>query len=382
MSTRIPQVSFVFNRHKNASLIKKAAVEIRISHNYKPKYISTGVMLYSNQWRNGQIVNTSEATTLSQILEKYVTDVRQIVFEMITSKNIDVDAIPDKLKALYGEKLSFIGFCRQRAEVRKYGIAKDSKKRYNRFIRLFTAWGKIKNFEDVNEASIIEYDEYLSSSGMKPYSKWNNYHRFLQAFIKDAIDAGYLRKNPYKWLNITKRKSISKELKYLTPEEFKQIQLAPMPDEKLSKVRDLFVFQTYTCLSYIDLKDFDSSKIQEVKGMQVYVGVRQKTKTAFTIPLFSPALNIIHKYEGMLPIITNQKYNDYLKLVAVQAKVNRPLSSHWARHTGATMLLNEGVDMRIVSKICGHSSIKMTEQIYAKLLDETVVEAIKTVMDK
>ena len=57
--------------------------------------------------------------------------------------------------------------------------------------------------------------------------------------------------------------------------------------------------------------------------------------------------------------------------------INKPVSTHYARHTGATLLLNEGIDMRIISKICGHSSTKITEQVYAKLLHETVVDAIK-----
>ena len=70
------------------------------------------------------------------------------------------------------------------------------------------------------------------------------------------------------------------------------------------------------------------------------------------------------------------KYNEYLKIVAQTAGIDKPVSSHWARHTGATLLLNEGVPMQIVSKICGHSSTKITEQVYAKLLDETVVDAI------
>ena len=55
---------------------------------------------------------------------------------------------------------------------------------------------------------------------------------------------------------------------------------------------------------------------------------------------------------------------------------DKPLSSHWARHTGATMLLNSGVDMEIVSKVLGHSSTKITREVYAKLLDETVADAM------
>lgn len=97
---------------------------------------------------------------------------------------------------------------------------------------------------------------------------------------------------------------------------------------------------------------------------------------------FKTALDILDKYKGFLPIISNVKYNLYLKNVAQAAGLNYPLSTHWARHTGATILLNEGIDIKIVSKICGHSSLRITEQIYAKLLDETVVKAVSAVKDK
>jgi integrase len=214
---------------------------------------------------------------------------------------------------------------------------------------------------------------------MKPYSKWNNYHRFLNSFILDAIDEGYLKRNPYKWININKSKQTKGIERCLSPEEFIKIKTAKLSTESLERVRDLFVFQVYTCLSYSDLKEFDSKMVQEVKGVNTYVGKRHKTDITFTIPLLSPALDILHKYDGKLPVISNVKYNLYLKAVAQAAEIDKPVSSHWARHTGATLLLNEGVPMQIVSKICGHSSTKITEQVYAKLLDETVVDAVTSI---
>jgi site-specific recombinase XerD len=119
--------------------------------------------------------------------------------------------------------------------------------------------------------------------------------------------------------------------------------------------------------------------VEDVQGTKVYVGQRKKTSKTFTIPLLTPALKILEKYNNQLPLISNVKYNEYLKIVAQAAGIDKPLSSHWARHTGATMLLNDGVDMKIVSKICGHSSTRITEQVYAKLLDETVVKALQGV---
>jgi integrase len=136
-------------------------------------------------------------------------------------------------------------------------------------------------------------------------------------------------------------------------------------------------------MAYTDLKAFKASNITEVKGMKVYLGKRAKTGQTFTIPLLQEALDILKKYRNKLPIISNVKYNEYLKVVAQAAGIDKPISSHWARHTGATLLLNEGgFDLKIVAKILGHSTIRITEQVYAKLLDETVVDEMKKYEEK
>ena len=382
MNNKYPQITFVFDRRKIASPTIKSSVDMRICYNYRQRFIATGIKLYANQWKNGKIVNCPDIMQISQVLDKMLTDVRHIILEMEKEGTIDILAIPERLKQLNSPKTSFLEFCRHRAIIRKYGKRKDTQERYNRFIRLFTAWGEITEFEDINDNSIISYDKYLDSTGMKPYSKWNNYHRFLNSFIIDAINEGYLRRNPYKWININKQKRSHGIERCLTPDEFYRLKVAKMPTESIERVRDVFVFQTYTCLSYSDLREFDSKMIQEVKGMNVYIGNRKKTNMTFTIPLLSPALDILHKYHGKLPIISNVKYNEYLKIVAQSSGIDKPLSTHWARHTGATLLLNEGIPMQIVSKICGHSSTRITEQVYAKLLDETVVDAIQEARDK
>jgi len=379
MSTKYPQVSFIYDRYKKASSTRKASVEMRIAYNYRQKYISTGIRLYPNQWKNGKIVNCPDILQISQVLDNMLTNVRQIIMEMLQQGEINISIIPDKLKELSVPRFDFYDFCNQRAEIRKYGKRKDTQERYNRFFRLFKTWGRIREFKDITDKNIILYDKYLESQGMKPYSKWNNYHRFLNSFILDAIDEGFLKRNPYKWVNIDKQKNSKGIERCLDPNEFRKIKNVVLPTKCLERIRDLFIFQTYTCLSYSDLRHFDSSMIQEVKGMNVYVGTRMKTNTTFTIPLLSPAIEIIHKYNGKLPVISNVKYNEYLKIVAQAAGIDKPVSSHWARHTGATLLLNEGIPMQIVSKICGHSSTKITEHVYAKLLDETVVDALSNV---
>ena len=121
------------------------------------------------------------------------------------------------------------------------------------------------------------------------------------------------------------------------------------------------------------MRAFDANKIYN----KVYEGKRGKTGQEFAFMMLSGARRILEKYGGKLPMISNVKYNQYLKVVAQMAKIDKPISSHWARHTGATILLNDGgVDMEVVARILGHSSTKQTRQTYAKLLDKTVVEAM------
>lgn len=382
MSNTFPKIHLIYNRYKKASPTQKAVVEIRITHNYKQKYISTGIMLYPNQWKDGKITNCEDIITISKILDKKVSEVRKIIYDMIEEGKLDIMSISERLNNNMNNILTFLDFCTQRVAIRKYGKEKDTQERYERFLRLFTKWGGIKTFEDVREDKIIAYDKYLINKGMKPYSKWNNYHRFLNGFILDAIDEGLLSHNPYKWINIQKSKTSYGLDKCLTPQEFKQLKEAKMPTDCIERVRDLFVFQTYTCLRYSDLARFNTNNIVLINNTEVYICTQKKTKKNATIPLLKPALDILDKYKGHLPIISNVKYNEYLKVVAQSSGINKPLATHWARHTGATILLNEGVDIKIVSRICGHSSMKITEQIYAKLLDETVVKAVDAVKHK
>ena len=376
MINKYPQLSFVFDRRKIASPTVKASVELRICYAYKQKFISTGIKLYSTQWKKGKIVNCPDIFQISQTLDSLIADVRQIILDMEKEKNMDISSITKRLEAKKQMGISFQDFCRQRAEIRKYGKSPDTKERYDRFLRLFNKWGGIKKYEDITEAKIIAYDSYLKASGMKACSIWNNYHRFINSFINDAVDAGIIKSNPYKWVNISREKSIGGIGKYLSFEEFDRIKNSSLPTACLEKVRDLFVFQTYTCMSFSDMKDFDIDKIKTVKGMRVYTGNRKKTNKEYAIPISLSAWEILNKYHGKLPIISNVKYNVYLKAVAQHSGVDKPVSSHWARHTGATLLLNKGVSMGIISKICGHSSTRITEQIYAKLLEETVVDAV------
>lgn len=377
---KMPAISLIYDRKKKATKTKEASVEIRICHDYKKKYITTGVRLLPKEWnQDAHVVGRVDAPELNETLDKQLKGIRKVVNMMMDEGIINIDEIPSRLENLRRDGMSFMEFCEERVAIRQHGLKEDSAERYDRFMRFFKEWGKIMWFADVTDKNIIAMDEALSQKKMTAYSRWHNYHRFLNSFIIDAVNEGRLQRNPYKWVPITRKQEKKTLDKFLTAEELERIKVLPL-DGHLERARDLFVFQVYTCLSYVDLASFDTNNIIVKNGKKMYVGNRGKTGQEYTFLLLPPALEILEKYDGKLPIISNQKYNDYLKLVAAFAKIEKPLSSHYARHTGATLLLNAGVDMEIVAKILGHSSTRITRQVYAKLLDETVADAMEKVI--
>lgn len=381
---KMPTRCLIWDRRHTAGDDKEGTVELRITHGKKQLFMSTGVRVKKKHWdKKSQMVNGREdAIELNKFLSSFVRDATKAINEQVEAGHIDLRAIRERFNRIRVREVDVFGYIEKRKNIRLYGCDEITKKRYQNCIDTLIDAGIIQKMDDMNDETIIKLDIYLKKKGMKASSRWSNYHRILNSFIIDAVNDGYLSKNPYKWVKIDKGNDRIGIERHLTIEEFKAIKVAEMPTESLQKVRDVFVFQTYTCLSYTDLANFDRKKIEEVKGKKVYTGKRNKTEIPFTVPLLPGALEILEKYKGKLPLISNVKYNLYLKEVAKAAGIDKPVTTHWARHTGATLLLNQGLPMEIVSKICGHSSIKMTEKIYAKLLDETVVKAVNKVEKK
>lgn len=387
-----PIISVMYDRNKRATSKKEASVELRITYMRKQKHIATGIRLLPKQWRNGRIVNRLDAFEMQNALDMFVTRARKIINDKMLDGSFDIDSIVgdisnyDKAASQRNvpSKMLVVDFMRERAEIRKFGKKDDTQERYDRFINFFEQWGGIVTFDDLTPQNIIRLDKALVAKNkrhpMSEPSRWHNYHRFLNSFVKDAIDEGLLKKNPYKsGLNIKKVECKGGIEKYLTREEFDAFAKVELPYEYLRHARDLFLFQTYTCMAYVDLAQFDTDNIRMVNGRPMYFADREKTGKTYSFLVVEPAMDLLKKYGGMIPMMCNQDYNKFIKMIVAMAGIKKPVTSHWARHTGATLLLNSGVDMEIVSRVLGHSSTKMTREVYAKMLDTTIADAMAKV---
>jgi integrase len=373
----IPKLTFVFDRKGQATKKKSSVVELRISAGKVRKYISTGVKLFYGEWKDGSVVGRKDWKELNDQLQAIRKHCSEIVTKMIEDGNLDLNAIPSILKNELIQQETFIDYAKELAERRYKTISSGTKNHYKVLFSFLDSCKGLVYFSDITERNILKMDDELTEKGLQAQTRWN-YHKLVKSFIIQAVEDGLIKRNPYSRLEI-KRGNENGLTRYLTPVEFHRFETCIIPTESLRKVRDLFIFQTYTCLSYSDLEEFDYKKCVKVNGLMVYKGRRVKTGQEFTIVLLKPALEILKKYKNKLPVISNVKYNLYLKAAVKYAMIDKPVSTHWARHTGATILLNEGnIPMHIVQHILGHATIKETEKTYAKVLDGTIVEAMAT----
>ena len=241
----------------------------------------------------------------------------------------------------------------------------------------------------IDHAFITDYEFWLRSVRKCANNTAVKYIKNFNKIIKICLDNDWLDKNPF-----ANYKSKVKEVErvYLSEKEIQSIIEKDFKTERLSLVRDIFLFSCFTGLAYIDVKNLTKSHISlGIDGEKWIFTHRQKTESASKIPILPVTQMIIDKYadnpqclnEGkLLPILSNQKMNAYLKEIAAVCEIEKELTFHIARHTFATTVtLTNGVPIESVSKMLGHKNLRTTQH-YAKVLDRKVSEDMKILKAK
>ena len=179
---------------------------------------------------------------------------------------------------------------------------------------------------------------------------------------------------------------------FLTKEELKSLEEKQITILRLEQVRDVFVFCCYTGLSYVDVEKLSPKDIQTGLDGELWIMVdRAKTGNPSNIPILPKAMDLIRKYKDdpavlnrgkVLPVISNQRINAYLKEVATLSGIEKRLTFHSARHTFATTVtLSNGIPVETVSSMLGHKNFRTT-QIYAKVVQEKISRDMKDLQNK
>ena len=250
---------------------------------------------------------------------------------------------------------------------------------------------KIKDIsiKQVDIAFINDFDFFLRNTKKCNNNSTIKYIRNFGKIIKQAYVNGWIEKDPF--LNY-KGKVKQTDRNYLTQSELQDIINKEIRIQRLELVRDMFIFSCFTGLAYIDV--FNLTKENVIKGIdgEIWISThRQKTDSLSKIPILPVSERILEKYKDhpeclnknkLLPILSNQKMNAYLKEIADICGINKELTFHIARHTFATTVtLSNGVPIETVSKMLGHTNLKTTQH-YAKILDKKISEDMQLLKAK
>jgi len=243
--------------------------------------------------------------------------------------------------------------------------------------------------KEINRVFIQDFEFYLKAERNMQHNSALKHLKNLKKIIRIAIANEWMKKDPFVGIQFKHDKI---DVEFLSQEELQRIMNKGFTIKRLEVVRDIFCFCCFTGLAFIDVKQLNPTHLVKDSNGSLWVRKpRQKTGNMCNIPVIHSAKVILDKYNDhpeclknnvLLPVLSNQKMNSYLKEIADLCGITKKLSTHVARHTAATVVfLANNVSIENVAKMLGHSSTKMTQH-YAKVLDSSILRDMQQVEAK
>lgn len=395
MNQNALSVLFYLNK---AKINKKGLcpIKCRLTYLRIRKEFSTGEYIKPKNW-NSKLQKSAKNEHLNVQLEIIKTKIRRSFLELqISQITYGVDEI---FKGYIGKPLNkekyFIEYFKEFQYKKKLLIGIDLQegtwKKFEYAQVQFEDFLKYKFrksdilFSALKIQILNDFEYYLKTTRLQKQVTINKTIQRLRKPIKEAVNDGFLEKDPFVSFKPGK---VLKEIVFLTGEELKILENHEFVQPRLGLIRDLFVFCCYTGLAYYEMSELKQKHIViGFDGNQWIKMKRKKTNKLISIPLLPKAKKILLKYEGVgeysFPKISNQKLNSYLKEIGFLIGLDKTISHHIARKTFAsTVLLYNDVPIEIVSELLGHSSIKITQDYYARVIQKRVGEEIDKLSKK
>ena len=274
-------------------------------------------------------------------------------------------------------------------------ISKSTAKRY------WTCFNHVEQFikeeykandypmSNINHHFISKFEYFLKTKRECNHNSALKYVNNFKKIIRIALANQWMDRDPFYNYKV-QFETVERE--FLNEEEVQKLVEKDLHLDRLKLVRDMFVFSCYTGLAYSDVKKLSSADITKgIDGGKWIRIKRTKTKSLSSIPLLPVAEEIIERYQDhpevqkgncILPVLSNQKSNAFLKEIAMMCGIKKPLTTHLARHTFATTItLTNGVPIESVSKMLGHKDLRTTQH-YAKIVDRKISDDMKALKIK
>ena len=245
---------------------------------------------------------------------------------------------------------------------------------------LKTFAGKELNTSNIDADFCYRFAQYLTTEANIKASSAKTYLQKLNAILQEAVSMNYMTYNPMPQISKLVPKTVSKEKDYLTVEEVKRLEKAECPHltTKLA-----FLFSCFTGLRLSDIETLKWSDIHKCNNLYMLIKRQVKTGSEIRIPLSKQAIEIlkilqrkkIANGEHVFTMYSRTTICSDLKVWAKNAKLNKHITFHVSRVSFVTISISAGINIYVVSKLCGHSNVKTT-QIYARMTDRTYIDAV------
>lgn len=378
--------NLVFNRKKKLNSQGIAPLQVEARLDKQKKYFSTNVYLKPEQWdeKRKLIRNHPNATALNQMLYAYIASIeKEELLLWQQGKSISLSAVEESMKT-HKTSASFIEFCVK--EIENLPLKDSTKKNHLSTIDLLKSYKQEVLFSDINYNFICSFDSYLQTKDLH-VNTIGKHMKHVKRYVNLAINKEMMdiRQYPFRKFKI---RSIDNHHTYLSPQELHLLENTKLigQHEKMQKTLDTFLFCCYTGLRYSDFVSLNSDNIVAMEGNIWLIYKSIKTKVEVRLPLYllfkGKSLEILKKYQSDINdffiIKNNSNINKELLKITKVIGITKRISFHTARHTNATLLIYNGMNITSVQKILGHRNVKTT-QVYSTVMDMTLVRDLEKI---
>ena len=376
--------NLVYNRKKCLNKKGMALVQVEAYLGRKKKYFSTKVYLKPEQWDNKKLIvkNHPNADALNRLIYEFVATIEKKELELWQQgKRISLELLKNALTTQENNS-SFISFFRQ--EVMNSSLKDSTKRNHLSTLILLQEFKKDIVFSDLTFEFISSFEYFLQLKGYH-INTIAKHMKHLKRHVNIAINKEYIEIQKYAFRKY-KIKTIENKHTHLVPEELERLENLILSDRyvKLQKSLDAFLFCCYAGMRYSDFINLSSENIVDINQETWLIYKSVKTGTEVRLPLYllfsGKGITILNKYkdnlEDFFHLLDNSNINKDLIIITRLAGLSKRISFHTARHTNATLLIYNGINITTVQKLLGHKSVKTT-QIYTNVMDMTIIHDLE-----
>lgn len=363
-----------------------ALVQAEALLNQRKVYFKTNIYLKPEHWdkQTSQVCNHPQANDLNTMLFEFVLHLQAI--ELSFWKRgipVTLSLLKDAIRKDQPVNVTFPVFAR--IYVQESDRKRSTKENLMTTVTVLQEFRPGLDFKDITYTFLKDFEVHLKEKG-NSVNTIAKHLRQLRTLVNEAINQGYIPSDAYPFRKF-KIKQEKGRKEFLTPDELKRLENLDV-DKKLRHVLDAFLFCCYTGLRYSDFCQLTPENIIRVNGKRWLYFKSVKTDVEIRLPLHllfeGKALAVLERYDivtDFAKIGPNSEANKYLAQLATLARIRKHITYHTARHTCATLLVHQGVQITTVQKLLGHTSVRTTE-VYSEVLSNTIIRDLKAVKRK